>query len=164
MLPELRVHEGLGYGRQGRCGSTQPDHALSHSSAAPAARGNLRSGSGRRREQREPTPADRCESAERTLANNTELVGDLNRYTLQVLQQKFKDLHIRIGGAKEEVVRRLTAHMIDQGNRPEGSARRRCVLAGMSRHSGSESIVEDVPSSDPERLATARPSPPACKM
>ena len=91
------------------------------------------------------------------------MVGDLNRYTLNVFQQKCKDLHIKIGGAKEEVVRRLTAHMIDQGNCPEGSARRRCDLAGMSRHSGSESIVEDVPSSDPERLAAARPSPPACE-
>ena len=90
------------------------------------------------------------------------MVGDLNRYALKVVQQKCKDLHIKIGGAKEEVVRRLTAHMIDQGNRPEGSARRRCDLAGMSRHSGSEDIVEDVPSSDPERLAAARLSPPAC--
>ena len=89
-------------------------------------------------------------------------MGDLNRYTLKALQQKCRDLHIKIGGAKEEVVRRLTAHMIDQGNRPEGSARRRCDLAGMSRHSGSEDIVEDVPSSDPERLAAVRPSPPAC--
>ncbi len=91
------------------------------------------------------------------------MVGDLNRYTLKDLQLKCKDLHIKIGGAKEEVVRRLTAHMIDQGNRPEGSARRRCDLAGMSRHSGSESIVEDVPSSDPERLAVARLGPPPCE-
>ena len=65
-------------------------------------------------------------------------------------------------GTKEEVARRLTAHMIDQGYRPESSARRRCVLAGMSRHSGSEGIVEGVPSSDPERLAVARLCPPAC--
>ena len=81
---------------------------------------------------------------------------------MKALQQKCKDLHIKIGGTKEEVARRLTAHMIDQGYRPESSARRRCVLAGMSRHSGSEGIVEGEPSSDPERLAAARPSPPAC--
>jgi hypothetical protein len=154
--------KGLGYGRQGRYGSIQPDHALSHSCAAPAARGNLRSGIGRRKEQREPTPADRCESAGRTLANDAELVGDLNRYTLKVLQLKCKDLHIKIGGTKEEVARRITAHMIDQGKRPEGSARR-CDLADMSRHSGSEDIVEDVPSSDPERLVVERLSPPACE-
>ena len=138
--------KGLGYGRHGRYSSIQPDHALSHSSAAPAARGNLRSGIGRPREQ---------------APNGTELVGDLNRYTLKVLQQKCMGLHNTVGGAKEEVARRLTTHMIDQGNRPESSARRRCVLAGMCMHSGSEGIVEDVPSSDPERLAAARLCPPA---
>ena len=89
-------------------------------------------------------------------------MGDLNRYTLKVLQKECKDLHIKIGGTKEEVARRLTAHMIDQGYRPGSSARRRCVLAGMSRHSGSEDIVEGESSNDPERLAAARPSPPAC--
>ena len=90
-------------------------------------------------------------------------MGGLNRYTSKVLQLKCKEVHSKSGGGKEDGVRRLTDHMSDQGNRREGNARRRCVLAGMSRRSGSESIVEDVPSSDPERLAAERPSPPACE-
>ena len=155
-------------------GSAQPDQARHNdSSAAPAARGISRGVEGPG-EHREPTPADQSESAERTLASDvsvgqrcattrrtTELTGDLNRYTSTTLQQTCRDLHIKIGGTKEEVVRRLTAHMIDQDIRPESDVRRRQIPVGMSRHSSSESIAEGLLSIDLERLAAVRLCPPA---
>ena len=141
--PEVCVYrEGLG--------SAQPDQDRHNdSSAAHAARGIFSEASVQNEaceqrgaegpgEHREATPADRSESAERTLASDvsvgrrcattrrtTELTGDLNRYTSTTLQQTCRDLHIKIGGTKEEVVRRLTAHMIDQDIRPESDVRRR---------------------------------------
>ncbi len=102
----------------------------SASSAAPADRGIERRAKGPGG-HRGPTPADRNESVERTLAGEvsmgwrdatacslTELTGNLNRYTLMTLQQTCRDLHIKIGGTKEDVVRRLTAHMLEQEIRP----------------------------------------------
>jgi hypothetical protein len=58
------------------------------------------------------TPAAHAESVEEALAGQAGRTAILNRYTLKVLQQKCRDLHIKIGGNKEEVVRRLTAHML----------------------------------------------------
>ena len=77
---------------------------------------------------------------------------------MKVLQVKCKDLHIKIGGNKQAVVRRITTHMIDR-NSPESSIKgdlEGCVLAGMSKHPGSEGVVEGEPSSDQERLAAVR--------
>ena len=83
------------------------------------------------------TPADRNESVERTLASDVSVgrrcantrslteLGDLDRYTLTTLQQMCRDLHIKIGGNKEEVVRRITDHKIDQEESPGSDARRR---------------------------------------
>jgi len=137
----------------------------SASSAAPADRGIERraeatdTGPGG---HRRPTPADRYESVERTLAgevSSTELTDNLNRCTLKTLQQTCRDLHIKIGGTKEEVVRRLTAHMIE--NTPGERRQAKSVPVGMSKHSRSESDAEALLSIEMERLAVVRLSPPA---
>ena len=150
-------------------GSAQPDQArLRDSSAAPAARVILRGAEGPE-EQGEPTPADRSVSAERNLASDvsvgrryattrrtTELTGDLNRYTSKTLQQTCRDLHINIGGTKEEVVRRHDRSGHTPGERRQATS----VPVGMSS-SRSESIAEGLLSIDLERLAAVRLCPPA---
>ena len=86
------------------------------------------------------------------------MVGDINRYTLKVLQVKCMDLHIKRGGNKQAVVQRMTTHVVDRDS-PESSLKgyiEDCVLAGMSKHSGSEGVGEGEPDSGQERLAAVR--------
>jgi hypothetical protein len=67
------------------------------------------------------------------------------------------DLHIKSGGTKQDVVQRITTHLINDS--PESSLKgyiEDCVLAGMSKHSGSEGVGEGEPDSGQERLAAVR--------
>ena len=63
-----------------------------------------------------------------------------------------------MGGTKQAVVQRITTHMIDRDS-PESSLKgyvEDCVLAGMSKHSGSEGVGEGEPVCCQERLAAER--------
>ncbi len=67
------------------------------------------------------------------------------------------DLHIKSGGSKQDVVHRLTTHLINDS--PKSSLKgyvEDCVLAGMSKHSGSEGVGEGEPVCCQERLAAVR--------
>ncbi len=92
---------------QGRLGAALAAQAGSVSGAAVAAREWLRM-------NREPQarPAALAEIAEGALAGQAGRTAILNQDTEKALQQQRRDLHVKIGGNKEEVVRRLTAHMI----------------------------------------------------
>ena len=69
------------------------------------------------------------------------------------MQQKCRDLHIKIGGNKEEVVRRLTTHMIDQDYVQLATSGATFGSLGMSQYLGSEGYATGQPSSDEEDLA-----------
>jgi KUP system potassium uptake protein len=119
----------------------------------------LPEGPARRREQ---LPASRGESADQALASpvrvrehraaapececercvsardHTELMENLSRYTLKALQQTCRDLHIKIGGPKEDVVRRIAAHMMHQEYAQRAASGATSRPQGMSRSSSSE--------------------------
>jgi hypothetical protein len=63
---------------------------------------------------------------------------NLSRYTLKALQQTCRDLHIKIGGPKEDVVRRIAAHMMHQEYAQRAASGATSRPQGMSRSSSSE--------------------------
>ena len=164
---------------RGRLGATQSAQAdddidsgaapAATGTAAPAARGIAASaasstrthgavqdapeGPGRREQ---PRPAARAESAEEALVVQAGRTVVLNRYTLKALQQQCRDLHIKVGGSKEEVVRRLAIHMMHQDCVQHAASGATLGTLGMSQYFDSEGHVEAEPSSDAEDLATER--------
>jgi hypothetical protein len=80
-----------------------------------------------------------CECERCAIAReHTELMGNLNRYTMKALQQSCRDLHIKIGGTKEEVVRRITTHKLQQECVQRGTSGATSGSMSMSQHSNSE--------------------------
>ena len=80
---------------------------------------------------------------------------------MKALQQKCRDLHIKIGGNKEEVVRRLTAHMIDRDYVQLAASGATFGSRGMSQHFRTEGYAAGQPSSDLEDSGGRAAGPPA---